>query len=164
MTLENIYARCVKELEAVDIRIGKVAIIRYNPRLRTTFGRCERTGAGFAISVNNVFENHEDEYESELMNVVLHELIHTCKGCFNHGYLFKGYAVRVNARFGHHVSTYASEEYLKKLGIERKKMAAKYAVQCTACGKQYARKTLSKVIAHPEKYRCQCGEKLKRAV
>ena len=44
MTLENIYARCVKELEAVDIRIGKVAIIRYNPRLRTTFGRCERTG------------------------------------------------------------------------------------------------------------------------
>ncbi len=164
MTLGIVYERCVEELEVLDIKIGKVSCIRYNPRLRTTFGRCEKRGKEFTISINSVFENHEDEHESELMDVVLHELIHTCEGCFNHGYLFKGYAVRVNARFGHHVSTYASTEYAKGLGIERKKIAAKYAIQCTACGRQYARKTLSKVIVHPEKYRCQCGGKLKRAV
>ena len=37
----------------------------------------------------------------------------------------------------------------------------KYLLACTKCGKEIVRYRRSKVVLHPEKYRCKCGGEIK---
>lgn len=95
-----------------------------------------------------------DYSDEEIKDIVAHELIHTCRGCFNHGERYKKYMKRVNT-LGYNVSTtYKGEE---KPPVE---LNPKYIAQCKKCGYKIFRMKKSKLISKPYLYKCpKCGGK-----
>lgn len=120
--------------ENLDIPIGCVTELAENPRLSATWGRCRKiTQYTYKIEVKSKLLD-EDVPHDVLMNTMLHELIHTCNGCMNHGELFKRYAARLN-RAGWYVNTYVTEAELK--AVPQEPTIYRYRVTCEACGKEW---------------------------
>ncbi len=94
-----------------------------------------------------------------LRETLLHELLHTCPGCRNHGEKWKGYAGIVNQNMGTNIQrTVRLEEEPAALRHDE----VKYILRCEACGQEIKRMRLCKVVKSPWRYRCLCGGKLKR--
>ena len=88
--------------------------------------------------------------------MLAHEVLHTCRGCRNHGERWKGYAAKMNARWGYHISRTGTWE---AMGLPEQK-PARYVLVCTRCGTEFVRARASSVVLHPERYRCRCGGQL----
>ena len=48
--------------------------------------------------------------KQSLINTIMHELCHTCKGAYNHGAKFKKYGDMVYKNFGYKIETHSTEE------------------------------------------------------
>ena len=94
-----------------------------------------------------------------LRATLLHELLHTCYGCQNHGKRWKAYAQRVGEALGVEITrTVPLEGPAQPLRQE----PVKYLLQCQSCGRLIPRRRLSKAVKYPSRYRCPCGGKLRR--
>ncbi len=94
-----------------------------------------------------------------LRQTLVHELLHTCPGCMNHGKRWKAYAERANAAMG------LSVQRLAQPGEEAGPLRhdpVHYVLECQSCGQRFFRRRMSKLVKYPRRYRCQCGGKLKR--
>ncbi|MEG0156768.1 MAG: SprT-like domain-containing protein [Anaerovoracaceae bacterium] len=89
----------------------------------------------------------------EIKTILLHELLHTCPNCMNHGKLWKSYAELLNWKIGYAIkrtATFMERESSAKRG----KRGVQYLLVCKNCGMTYQRKNKSKAVLHPENYRC----------
>lgn len=68
----------------------------------TEKGKVTKDSDGYRIELNSELMNSE----SSLREVLMHELIHTCDGCTNHGILFRENANKVNEYYGYNISKY----------------------------------------------------------
>ena len=132
--------------------------IQVNTRAKRRFGMCTKTKDGFSIELSAVLL---DVPEISCRQVLAHELIHTCRGCYNHGKLFHKYAEKMNAAYGYEIkSTNTPEELgIKDTSAEK---PPKYIIVCTKCGYQYLRSRTCPLVENPSRYLCRCGGKLKR--
>ena len=95
--------------------------------------------------------------ESALLNTICHELIHTIKGCNNHGVNFKRAASVVNVYHGLNVKTRTSEE---EKGIEPIETIrpVKHQFVCKHCGQVIKRYRESDFTKRYHQYTCgNCG-------
>lgn len=168
MSLQSVMAVCEKELRDINVPIRKVEKITFNDRITSTIGRCAHGSKKntFKIEITSKMKGFDEkggEYLKALKEVIIHELIHTCDGAFNHGYLFKHYAFSANCHYGYNIQR--TSDY-RHLGVgkseEDRKKAVRFAVRCTQCGALIERTRETKVIMHPERYRCRCGGALVR--
>jgi predicted SprT family Zn-dependent metalloprotease len=162
--LDKLYFECEKELRRINMDFSdKIVRVSVNGRLRTTLGVCNRdrrTGM-FTIDINPALlaDNVDD---MEVKDTIVHEMIHNCPGCFDHGYEWKRRADRVNRMLGYHVSRTASRADMEAAGVEVKREEFKYALQCVKCGNQCKYKRWSKSLENPSRYRCgRCHGDLK---
>lgn len=146
---------------------GTITEISVNPRLTRSLARClqapEEPEGCFKIELSNQATALEDP--KMLGDVIAHELIHTIPGCFNHSPNFKFMAEYARLK-GYDVQTRFSYE---RYGLEnpnaKKTEDYKYIVECQRCHQQIRRVRMSKLIEHPEQYRCTlCGGTFKRIV
>ena len=125
-----------------------------NHRVRSRFGRCMKTASGYEIEVSSrVLACDVKQVET----ILLHELLHTCPNCMNHGVQWKQYAKQLNGKYGYRITSRTSYE---TLGIEDpgSRETIKYLVVCTGCGLEIQRKRRCRLTEHPEQYRCgKCG-------
>lgn len=97
-----------------------------------------------------------------IIDTVMHETIHTVKGCMNHGKNFKAVAALVNDFYGYNIQrcTSAAEKGLQDI---KKRTPIKYTIKCQSCGGEcYYRKETQAVKAikagNLRMYRCgYCG-------
>lgn len=148
----------ISECKAIHIPVSNNISpdIFINKRAKSRFGACRKTRAGFVIELcHPVLETDVNN----IKNIMAHELLHTCRGCYNHGIRWKAYAERMNQAYGYNITTTTSYE---QMGLEKpeKKIQYKYLVQCRKCGKQIYRQKKSKLITNTNRYRCTCGGKL----
>lgn len=116
--------------EGLNIPIGCVPSVVENPRLTSTWGRCRRlTQYTFEIEISSRLLGDDVEHEA-LMNTMLHELVHTCKGCMNHGELWKRHAAKLN-NAGWSIQRCTSSE---EKNIKETPRVYKYRVTCEECG------------------------------
>lgn len=162
--LDKLYRECEEELTRINMDFSnKIVRVSVNGRLRTTLGVCNRdrrTGK-FTIDINSALlaDNVDD---MEVKDTIVHEMLHTCPGCFDHGYEWKRRADRVNRMLGYHVSRTASRADMEAAGVEIKHEEFKYALQCVGCGTQYKYKRWGKALETPSRYRCgKCHGDLK---
>ena len=161
--LQEYANRCMKQLDAVDIKYGNVLAFEINTRAKNRWGQCERVSSilnCFTININCMLLDEKNS-EQALIDTLMHELLHTCKGCFNHKNEWKRLAEKVNKIYNYNIKrTYSLVDY--GIEIETEDIAEpKYKIQCTGCGRVYTRQRKSKVIVHPENYRCcNCGGEL----
>lgn len=158
--LNELLAECLKELAAINIRpCGKILGVRENKRAKKRLGCCKQIKGGaspeFQLELSVMLQDVEEKILKEVM---IHEILHTCKGCLNHGDRWKQLAERVGKVYGYSIKRTADFENLGiKAGAEEQK---RYRIRCSCCGSTFYRARRSKVVQHPEYYRCaRCGSR-----
>jgi predicted SprT family Zn-dependent metalloprotease len=142
----------------VSKRINKKVFI--NTRAVSRFGACikkvDRYGETFSIEIGEAVLGCDERIAK---GIIAHEVLHTCRGCQNHGAQWKASADAMNSAYGYHIARATSYE---ALGIAEpvKKRKPKYLVVCRQCGNTFSRQKRSRLVTHPHLYRCKCGGKL----
>lgn len=157
--LNSLLQAGIEQVKSTGINPGKInPEVLINTRARR-FGQCKKTTT---ISQGQVYDYQIEinkrllaTDEDKLMTVVIHEILHTCKGCLNHGQTWKKYANMMSLRFGYEITTRSTYEELNLA-----KPPSKYTVQCANCDVLIGRQKKSKLITHTHLYRCKCGGKL----
>ena len=151
--IDNLLARVTAQARAVSIPVSEHIRpqVRLNRRAKTRFGCCVRQGGTYTIELSARLAREGSE--DAILQVLAHEVLHTCYGCSNHGARWKGYAQRMNAAYGYHISR---TDKFEDLGLEDDR-PVRYWVVCTKCGRRIPRMKRSPLTDHPERYRCQCG-------
>ena len=149
-TLNNILQKAINLTRECNIPISS----NINPHIsiskaETYWGICRYKNGLYSISVSSRLLETQDI--KEVYNTIIHEVLHTCKGCGNHGPLWKKYADIINQKYDLNIKR--STSYLEKGAPEPN---YKYIVKCSnpGCMKVYKRKNKSSIIKHPEKYAC----------
>lgn len=143
------------KLKETGIKTGHISEIKVNKRLKRRLGQCIKKSSGeYEIQIAEYLENST---ENLIREVVMHELIHTCRGCMNHGKKWKIYAEIMNREYGYNITRVYKED--KEDSLPERKY--KYLIKCTSCGNTGYRVKRSKVIDNPKNYKCsRCGGKI----
>ncbi len=157
--LNTLTKNLIKELKNVGIPVSNnIGEVMINTRAKARFGACKAKktilGKSFTIEISSEILGCDTKAISE---IIIHELLHTCPGCFNHGKKWKLYTDIVETRLGYTIKT--TQKY-EDFGLEKpaSKEEAKYIVKCSGCGIEFHRKRMCKLVKSPEKYRCgKCG-------
>ncbi len=149
-----------EKLDRLGIKYGVIDSWRINARAKKRFGQCKNSRGVFAIEISDrIFEAGDRAVEE----VIMHELLHSCEGCMNHGALWKKYADMANREFGFHISATASDvQYGIDGGMEEKEY--KYIFRCAECKRTqgyYKKCRTAKILLGEEAgYAiCRCGSK-----
>lgn len=158
---DKLIETCLSELDKTGIKYGNVTKWEINTRAKKRWGQCRilPDEKSFEISISKRLLDDALPDESA-KSTIIHELLHTCKGCRNHGSEWKKLASVVNSELGYNIKRCTSPAEQGIFG-EKAVKQAKYAVMCLKCGKIYERERKSKLIKNPHRYRCGiCGGKL----
>ena len=117
----------------------KVKIVK----AKSFLGQCKRLGIIDCAKNGYQFEIKLSKYLLEcdkqlIKDTIAHELIHTCNGCFNHGYSFKSLMYKINKELGYNVVIKNRDKSFSE------KFDHKYKLTCTKCGKVFYRNRLPK--------------------
>ena len=154
--LRKLYNDCVVELKRINMDISnRIVEVKPNGRLRTVLGKCKynrRTG-NYSIEINTCLLTDEAETQAA-KETIIHELIHTCPGCMNHGYEWKRRGERASRMLGYDVCRLRSVDKLNDWKVEVKEETFKYALVCNDCGKEYKFKRWCGKLENPSRFVC----------
>ena len=137
LPVDLLLQKVIAQAKALNIPVSE----HINPSVRINKRATGRFGACFANKRNGTFL------------IVLH----TCYGCQNHKKRWHRYADMMNQAYGYTITRTESPE---RLGVEGKNVV-RYVVECTQCGAEIPRARRSRLVEHPEDYRCaKCGGQL----
>ena len=151
--LNEVALDCLDILDSLNIPYGEVMEFTVNTTAKSRWGQTKRNGNFYYINIAEILTdgNHDDG----LKNTLLHELLHTCPNCMNHGAQWKAYAAMVNDRYGIKITRCNSAE---EKGVDReewigqKKILHRY--HCKDCGQVITRSRESKFTRHYNMYLC----------
>lgn len=159
--LQRISEEATRELNHIGIYpSNQIICFKENRRAKKRLGCCKKEKSlmqeKFIIEVALVMQTETDE---KIKEILIHELLHTCKGCFNHGPAWKALAQKVNQAYGYKISTYVDT---RQLNIDKPAPPKyKYKITCSSCKTAFYRQKRSKLIEKPQRYRCgKCGGRL----
>ena len=160
------YEDCIKMMDKIHMDYGYITEVTVNTRAKTRWGQCRKRFAKgdyyFTINISEMLLE-PDVPEKALHNTIIHEILHTCPDCFNHGAEWKRRAEQVNRTYGYNVKRCASAE---ENGVDRSLLVTKkanYMLRCTGCGQEIKRDRISNLIRYPQMYKCgRCGCEFKR--
>jgi predicted SprT family Zn-dependent metalloprotease len=128
---------------------------RVNTRALTRWGQCRHNPDGTHI-IEISYRLMEDSVSEEaLMNTLMHELIHTIKGCNNHGVNFKRVAAQINRAYGLNIKTCTSAAEKGVAEVQRK-VVIKHRFVCEDCGQTVERQRESDFTRRYQRYTCGC--------
>lgn len=160
---EQLLASIIEEAKAVGIPVSSQIQpeVIVNSRAKNRFGCCKKVKNGYIIEISQALFAGE---EGPLRQTLAHEMLHTCKGCQNHGVKWKEYAAAMQAAYGYLIKRTSSHEELglPKPDKQEGQAPARYVLRCSACGREFRRSKASKLVKYPHLFRCKCGGKLKR--
>ena len=154
--LELLLEEVIREAKAIGIPVSRHISrqVTVSRRMTSTLGVCRKNPfGGFDIRISSrVLEAGEESVKQ----VLCHEVLHTCRGCQNHGAFWKQYAVRMEQAYGYRIRRTVDPN---SLGVEAPE--PKYILRCQRCGNEYKRQRESNLTKRPWAYRCKCGGPLK---
>ncbi len=160
--LKTLIQECQAELSAISIPYGTVTSWKINTRAKSRWGQCRLLPDGtFEIQISHrLLTGMTDPTAAK--ETIIHELLHTAKGCQNHGKRWKLLADRVNKAYPEYRIKRTSSAQEKGLSEPDTISQKNYVITCQNCGMRSFRKRASRVVTHPEHYRCsRCGGSLR---
>ncbi|MBP3877259.1 MAG: SprT-like domain-containing protein [Lachnospiraceae bacterium] len=152
--LEQTVRECEEQLRAIKIPIGHIAGVSVNTRARRRWGLCRKEADGFYISISKRLLN--EDTKDGLRNTIMHELLHTCPMCSNHGAMWKHYAEYVNQTLGMNIKRVNSNEDKGLPPDEEIRILHKY--HCDGCGQVVTKQRECKFTRNYKDYKCSlCG-------
>lgn len=161
--LMSLVSICKTDLDRLGIEYGIVSNWTVNTRAKCRLGQCRKIdGNLFDISISSVLLADEVDDRATL-NTIMHELLHTVPGCFNHNGKWKVYAEFVNKRLPKYNIKRIADSNETGIVVERKAPVYRYILRCTKCGQEIKRQKETKVVINYKRYRCgKCGGRLER--
>lgn len=164
--LQSVARECMKELDKIGIKYGNVVKFEVNTRAKSRWGQCKNLGNNnFSINISIYLLDDTTDIKG-LKNTILHELLHTCKGCQNHGTEWKRLAAIVNRAYGYNIKRTSSADdkgCTCKPDKSDTPKKIKHVLQCKHCGQKIIRYRDSKFTNNPDYYRCGvCGGKFEK--
>ena len=149
LLLKKALSICDKE----NIPYGNITGISINNRLSKALGRCMRKGNtdNYSIELRNIIADDTITPEHGALEIILHEIIHTCKGCWNHGDLFNSYGARL-AKHGYGTQGSTKNMDSLNLNMDNYIKAAKYICKCEKCGHIEVRQRKCKFTDEPQNF------------
>ena len=157
MNFDELLQSVLQEARAAGIPVSShiAPHVERNTRAKKRYGRCIKKRDGYQIELSAYLEQADSAF---VRTVLAHEVMHTCPGCMNHGASWKRYAAKMRDRYGYEITRTSGYPLLP----EKEPPAARYMLQCTACGTKFPRQKLSRLVQEPSRYRCRCGGRLIR--
>ena len=157
---EQMIKESLSEVMAVGLKPGKIEKWVINRRAKSRWGLCKKIGINtFEIQIaERLLEDEVSDMACK--DTIVHEILHTCRGCHGHTGLWKTYADLMNRTYGYSIkrTTSSLEKGLEELPT--KEMAIKYVFRCKNCGAMLYRKKKSRFTEHYKYYGCgRCGAK-----
>lgn len=155
--LDGLLHSLAQQLRELGIPVSRELAPRavVNTRAKRRLGCCVRREGAFEIQV--AARLLEDA--PRLRETLIHELLHTCPGCMDHGPRWKAYAARAGEALGATIQRVAAVEGPSQ-PLRREEV--KYLLRCQSCGRLIPRLRMSKAVRRPGLYRCPCGGRLER--
>lgn len=144
---------CMDELDSIGIPYGKVLDFSVNTRAKKRWGQCKKVFGGFTININVLLLDEQNDVNG-LKSTIIHELLHTCDGCFNHGEQWKRYAAKVYRELGYDIQRTNSAEEKGVITEPETERTPKYQIVCNSCGHIWERYKMCKAIKRIENFRC----------
>jgi hypothetical protein len=132
--LDECLEECMLELDALRIAYGKIKKISVNPRLSATLGFCKQVKGEKNTFVIEIAPYLVDENldKNVLKEIIIHELLHSCPNCMDHGERWQRLAKMVNDEYPqYHVHTAIHPEEHDRYFPTKKH---KYVLACEKCG------------------------------
>ena len=151
------FDKCKSMLDAIEVPYNKGVSVSINTRAHSRFGQARKRQGVYSININVDLLDERNPIDM-LHDTIIHELLHTCPDCMNHGEKWKQWALKVNRKYGMDIKRCTS---VKDAGLQVfTGIKANWIVKCDKCGREYVYQRAGKVVQNPEKYRCHCGGKL----
>lgn len=149
--LHNLYVKAVQIMHSIDLPINVSEIkIKFNNRLTNSFGRTEYDVFDklYTIDINKKY--FESSSDKDVLNMLLHELIHTLPNGMTHGKEFKNYIKRLH-NIGYDIDV---EQKQSDLNLNTDKMfeTSNYVIRCTKCGHMVYFDRINDIIRNPSHY------------
>lgn len=158
--LKALFNECMSEVKAIGIEPGNIVDVSINTRAKKRWGQCKYSNGVYTINISNrLLADELDDMVAK--NTITHEILHSCKGCMNHGPEWKALADKVNNAYpGYNIKRTTSCE---EKGIEAPPPRPfRYEVFCVDCGTSYKYKRISRVVENPSRFCCgKCKGQLK---
>ena len=162
--LHEMFDTAMEMVQACGIKTGNIVEVTINTRAKKRFGQCHREydiyKGGYIYSINiSSFILADDCDEYAILDTIIHEILHTCYGCMNHGKEWKRLANIVNEEWGMIIGrcgSYSdfSPRLAKEMEVKRENKKSNYVFQCRECGQKIKRERMSDFVKHPWKYKC----------
>lgn len=158
--IEKLYEEAKKECEKMNIPFVQNMPIKISKRMTRSLGKCCFNNIkGYSIRISQQVEVLPDV---EIKQIIVHEILHSCPGCMNHGTKWLSYADKMNKKYHYNISCYASEKVAECINHAIETTRQAYVIECQHCNQRIVRTKKSKLVEHPEWYLCGCGGQLKR--
>ena len=158
--LNSVVENCLLKCDESNVQYGEIKRVDVFNESRRYIGLCTRLDSGaYKIQISSLLLN-ENIPIIKLEEIILHEILHTCKNCFNHGKEWKKQAEKLNNKYNYHISrTYS----FNMQNIDDIIDHYKYIIRCEKCGKVYGYQRIPKCIKNLDNYQCAiCSGKLMR--
>lgn len=157
---QNIFEEMIRQftLAGIPLPLGKIDTRLHFSRSSTRLGSCRKERGMYKISLSVYILEDKEAVQS----TIAHELVHTCRGCMNHGSSFQRTGRMVETKLGIPVSSKASREESERSGIKDAYIKkARYRIRCRNCDAVLYRQKKSALVLNPDRYRCgKCGGRL----
>ena len=150
--IHEVMANCLNKLDAIGIEYGRIVSVSINTRAKRRWGQCKQVNGRYEISISSRLMS-EDVALIHLETTVIHEILHTCKGCMNHGMTWKNLAEKVNRAYGYNIkrTTSSEEKGIEEIPVVRK---IKHKFVCMNCGQVITRQRESDFTRFYAFYSC----------
>ncbi|MCR5272626.1 MAG: SprT-like domain-containing protein [Lachnospiraceae bacterium] len=153
--LNALVLECLSELKDQDIAPGEVSEWKVNKRAGTRWGRCIRNAdETFTIEIAQRLLTDERISDKACKETIIHELLHTCKGCMKHTGSWKMYATQMNVAYGYNIKRTTSGSEKGVEDHEVTPLPVKHIFVCKNCGAVIYRKRESRFTRHYRRYAC----------
>lgn len=156
--LQKLFNECKEELDYIGIEYGCIESITINTRAKKRWGQCRIT-LNSAYWENRIFSINisdkllqDDVSDESAKDTIIHEILHTCKGCMNHGEEWKRLADIVNDCYSYYNIKRTASAEEKGINIKEEEKNYKYALRCKCCGKIFYKNRMCNVIKYPKNY------------
>ena len=157
---EELIKESMNEVSHVGIKPGNITSWTINKRAKTRWGLCKQApDKTFEIQIAECLLTDDRISVQACKETIIHEILHTCKGCMKHTGQWKYYAEVINQVYGYNIKriTTGTEK-----GVEDYKatnyMNYKYVFTCGKCGATIYRKRDSRFTKNYRYYGCaRCG-------
>lgn len=161
--VNDLYAICMEEVKAAGIVPGNIVSVTINTRAKKRWGQCKRLSNGtYTINISNSLMADNVSINAA-KNTMAHEILHTVKGCMNHGPEWQTVADKMNRIYPDIYNikrtTSAEEKGLEGVGRVRNE-EWKCKLVCQKCKGVHYYKRESKTVRNYHNYHCgKCGGK-----